>query len=398
MIKLLSIVMVLLLLAPLSSIFAAPSEPLTPYNYEREEEANTSSIRKFYEDNKALVQGLGLMLFVLALDRLADSGDSEDTFTSPTIPTHASIDGLETMGFYVNWENNGSSSRSSLDSNYDTITSLAPFWYSIDSSGELIPRYGGHIQNIQDLCRQHDIPLLPLFNNYSSSGQYLSSAESRTATAQKILELIEEKGYDGVNMDLEMLPSWQRNNYTAFIQELSRLLRPRNYTLTLSVFPKVDVPHNLHHVYDYGALAPLVDKMVIMTYDHHWPGGPPGPIAPSPWVEANIQEALKYVPEEKLLLGVANYGYDWPAEGRAQAISARDAKALAEEMNVQIQWDQKSQSPYFHYRKDGEQHTVWFESSYSLEYKKELAERYNLAGIAIWRLGNETSRFWEVLE
>lgn len=85
--------------------------------------------------------------------------------------------------------------------------------------------------------------------------------------------------------------------------------------------------------------------------------------------------------------------------GPGRPISAKEAMNLAREKGVKVQWDTPSQSPYFYYQDNsGIKHEVWFESSSSLAFKLELVKKYNLKGIAIWRLGNGTDRFWEIID
>lgn len=48
-----------------------------------------------------------------------------------------------------------------------------------------------------------------------------------------------------------------------------------------------------------------------MTYDEHYPGGSPGPIASIGWVNNVVKYATTVIPKEKIYLGLAAYGYDW---------------------------------------------------------------------------------------
>ena len=67
--------------------------------------------------------------------------------------------------------------------------------------------------------------------------------------------------------------------------------------------------------FDYKALAPYLDKIMIMTYDEHYPGGTPGPIASINWYKSVIEYAVSVIPKEKIYLGAAAYGYDWSSKG-----------------------------------------------------------------------------------
>ena len=211
-----------------------------------------------------------------------------------------------------------------------------------------------------------------------------------------IVDLVQKYDFAGVNIDFELLPPWTRNAYTAFIKQLSTEMKKINKMITISVFPKIDVPLELQGAYDYAALAPLVDRVVIMTYDKHWSTGPAGPIAPIGWVEENIKYALEYFPADKIILGVANYGYDW-ANGYGQDLASKEAMELANKTGAEIYWHDIYQTPYFYYWEDGKKHEVWFENSNSLAFKLDLVNKYNLRGIGIWRLGNETADFWKTI-
>ncbi len=356
----------------------------------------------FWEKNKGLIQGIVIMLMAIILERFlggVEEGEIPEEIPLPPEPSpqeDKDTPDLEVRikGFYTNWEDDGNS----LSKSAPYLSSLSPFWYSLNNDGTVSKKQGGHDEGVHKFSKEQDLLILPLLNNHSENSDFLETQESRQTAAQNVLDLLIHRNYDGINVNLERLPPWQRDNYTDFIKDLSRLLRPRGYELAISVFPKVDFPYELHHVYDYRSLAPYIDSMVIMTYDYHWPGGSPGPIAPLDWVRKNIEYALQFVPARKIILGAANYGYDWPSSGRGTTIPAKNALNLAREREAEIIWDSQAHSHYFHYWSNGEKHTVWFEDSQSFQYKKELALEYNLSGLAIWQLGNEEEHFWNILE
>ena len=106
------------------------------------------------------------------------------------------------------------------------------------------------------------------------------------------------------------------------------------------------------------------------------------------------------LPAEKLLLGVPNYGYDWPlpfvqGQTRAKSISNQQAIDLALQYRIAIQYDQTAQSPYFHYTaEDGIIHEVWFEDARSLSAKLRLIAEYGFSGGGIWNLMRPFSQIW----
>ncbi|WP_181884459.1 hypothetical protein [Neobacillus piezotolerans] len=59
-------------------------------------------------------------------------------------------------------------------------------------------------------------------------------------------------------------------------------------------------------------LKSLFDKMFLMTYNWHWPGGPSGLIAP---IFPVLDYAVSVVPRSKLMLGIPQYAYNWSITG-----------------------------------------------------------------------------------
>jgi spore germination protein YaaH len=347
----------------------------------------------------------GLLLFVLSfiINRFVGNINSDEQVNTNqiyegeviTIENNLNSD-KEVLGFYVNWLTPGANSYDSLKENWQSIDMVAPFWYTLQTDGEIRTRYGGYQYEVDSFARNRNIQVLPLINNSQENTLMLTDPEIRAKAVYNIVDLVQKYNFAGVNIDFELLPSWTRNSYTAFIKQLSTELKKINKLTTISVFPKIDVPLELQGAYDYAALAPLVDRIVIMTYDKHWSTGPAGPIAPINWVEENIQYALEYIPAEKIILGVANYGYDWTG-GYGQDLSSKEALNLANKKGAEIKWHDIYQTPYFYYWENERKHEVWFENSNSLAFKLDLVNKYNLKGIGIWRLGNENTDFWETI-
>jgi len=67
---------------------------------------------------------------------------------------------------------------------------------------------------------------------------------------------------------------------------------------------------------------------------------------------------------------------------------------LAAQEGVSVKWHSQYKVPYFSY---GNGNQVWFENRYSTKYKLDLVKKYDLAGIALWRLGQEDPAVWETI-
>lgn len=226
----------------------------------------------------------------------------------------------------------------------------------------------------------------------------LSNAAAQETAIAQIRRRATVLGVAGVQLDLENVAPGQRRELTRFVTELAAGLHADGRTLSMAVPAQVedDPHHDWSGAFDYAALGAVVDRLFIMAYDEHWVGGPPGPVASLPWVEQVVRHALAAVPSGKLILGVPAYGYEWGPDG-GQAYGVGPLRRRLEDVGAEIRWDPVLAENVATYRTDDGAYVAWFPDRQSLEAKVELAQRYRLRGVALWRLGLEPDAHWEVL-
>ncbi|MBC7960559.1 MAG: hypothetical protein H7X94_11870 [Vallitaleaceae bacterium] len=106
--------------------------------------------------------------------------------------------------------------------------------------------------------------------------------------------------------------------------------------------------------------------------------------------------ALTVVPKEKIILGLAAYGYDWSTSA-TRSYSMNGCANLAAQYGATIFLDDVTKSKYFTYTAAGINHMVWFEDGETLGYKMDLVNQKDLKGIGLWRLGLENNGFWSTV-
>jgi spore germination protein YaaH len=124
--------------------------------------------------------------------------------------------------------------------------------------------------------------------------------------------------------------------------------------------------------YDYQDIGRIVDKMVVMTYDYSYKESPAGPIAPLWWVQNVIDYMLEdvRVPANKLLIGMATYGYNWAPGQTTTTVTKDKLNTLEAKYDLVEDFDWSSMSPYYcYYDNSGTRHEIWLENGYSLEQK-----------------------------
>ena len=305
----------------------------------------------------------------------------------------------EIYGYYVD-----ASSYRSAEAFGKLLTGIIPFSYNITAQGIVT---GNHDQNAANLAKLRSLSNYALIHNISGSNfdgelvhQVLSSSTRRAALVNNIYKLLKNHGYDGVNIDFENLRPSDRHLFNTFIRELAAKLKPAGLRLTISVPAKTADYASSAWVgaFDYATLGGYADRIMLMTYDEHSIASGPGPVASIGWVERVLRYATSQIPADKIILGLAGYGYDWTGFGKARALTYPQIMNLLKKHDVRASWDAASKSPYFTYFSGGQRHTVWYENSASLTAKVDLVARWGIRGVALWRLGFEDQRLWQVVK
>ena len=130
--------------------------------------------------------------------------------------------------------------------------------------------------------------------------------------------------------------------------------------------------------------------------------GPPLAVSPINEVRRVLEYAVTAIPPEKILMGMPNYGYDWTLPymrgTAAQNIGLAQALELAQRYGAEIQYDELSQTPYFNYTADGQQHVVWFDDPRSIDAKLGLVDEFDLAGVSWWTVNSCYLPAWLVTQ
>lgn len=296
------------------------------------------------------------------------------------------------LGYYENpWAGTSEITGSfpSLKAHGDALTAVGPFWYKVAKDGSVDAKDS---QEVYDFARKLGLKVYPLVTNIrEATDEILGNPAVRSKATDNLAKLVKEKKYDGINIDFELLAPSHRDNLTAFMADLYPKLKAMNKTVIISVFPQVEISEDVSGAYDYAALANYTDYIQIMTYDNHWSTSSPGAIAPIDWYEKNVKYAVDTCGAGKILAGVSVYGYNWDSNNKGETIFYPDAIVLAEKNGAKIEYDEKVQAPHFKF----DDREVWFEDERSVEAKLNIAKKYDVAGIAIWRLGQEAPAVWK---
>ncbi len=280
-----------------------------------------------------------------------------------------------------------------------------------------------HIQRNTKNAGTKLILTLISFDNDITDSIIFSDENTQTFISQT-LNFMEEKNFDGINIDFEYLgnPDQQtKDQFTLFVSKLTQAVKQKNPNHHTSIDVFADSADS-NRIWDLKNLAPLVDHVIIMAYDFHRPSSTQaGPVAPlygagNNWTEDITSLLAKHIlltPPEKILLGVPYYGYEWRTFSQdfqsstykgtgGLATYKRVKQHLQDNPDTQINWDEASLSPWFSYLEEDTDHTyqIYYDDPKSLGLKYDLINQTNLAGTAIWALGYDggAPEIWNLID
>jgi len=300
--------------------------------------------------------------------------------------------------FVVNWD---PASLRSLQQHADQLTHVMPEWIRLQANGQLVVEEDSRVLQVAQR-----LEVVPTVTNFAGDGFSRALARSALATdasrrdlARRLAALCEERGFAGINLDLENLDAALWTQEAELVEAAWAEMHPRGFLVT------VDVPAEPRGV-PVERLAASSDFLVVMAYDEHASSDNPGPIATPDFVARAAGEYLRRAPADKIVLAVGAYGYDWPldADGDAarpaEELSYVQALETARENEVPIEWDAQARSPGFEYDDDdtspAEKHQVWFLDAPSAAAQLEAVRGLGLRGTAVWRLGAEDPKLFDL--
>jgi len=325
--------------------------------------------------------------------------------------TAAGAQSTERLFYYVDRED----SYRSLVAHVDQITVLGPQVYTVDSLGLV---YGSLDRRVLQLAKSRGVKVMPLVVNEGFNQpalrRLLADTAARSRAIGSFVELCRRNGYWGIQFDIENLNIQDRERYTQWFTDAARALHAAGFTISAAIVHQTDDlpgPTGYHRfladswrTFDIAALGRVADFLSVMSYDQHTRRTPPGPVAGIPWVRSVVEYFLRYVPAEKLSLGIPLYGDYWSARPDPTPERARTSSnsvswfwgsGLAERNGASVKWDDAQQVPYASFEVGGTFEWLFLENARSFSAKLALMREKKLRGFSAWVLGPEDPEIWK---
>jgi cellulose synthase/poly-beta-1,6-N-acetylglucosamine synthase-like glycosyltransferase/spore germination protein YaaH/peptidoglycan/xylan/chitin deacetylase (PgdA/CDA1 family) len=355
------------------------------------------------------------------LATVARAGHRHPTRKTPSQLKFNSEQGVR-AAFYVSWD---AASFSSLREYARQIDLLFPTWLQVLSAdGHLQASdpetntmfdvvQGQHVRPVDEKvmpflkAEDTEMEVFPVVQNFDGTdfvpgvADFLSNPEARARFRREIALFLASDHYRGLMIDFESFPKKGQDGYVALLTELSSDLHAKGMKLYVSVQVR-------NEDFDYKAISSVVDGVVIMNYDEHFPGGTPGPVASQDWFVDNLDAAIEEIPKEKLICAIGNYGYDWvekpkikdaklPPASSDKSVSVQEAWIGSRDAEEDVDFDGNALNPHFSYQDDDNlRHDVWFLDGVTALNQMRAAQTLGIQTFALWRLGSEDRSLWRV--
>lgn len=299
-----------------------------------------------------------------------------------------------------------------VDKTNGTLNEVSPSYFDINSDGTL--KLNMVDTNFVTKMHNQGITVSPFLSNHWDRAVGRSALKNREKLASQIVSAVKKYNLDGVNVDLENLTEADKENYVDLVKLLKEKL-PVGKTVSVAVAANPNGWNTgWQGSYDYSKLGKYADYVMIMAYDEHYEGGEAGAVASLKFVEDSIQYALKYVSNDKIVLGVPFFGRYWKngASSGGIGITTKKIEEIVEKYSSSITYDTEKESvkavvtisrndtyPVVNGKKlTSGTYTFWYENEQSLTKKLELVNKYNLKGSGSWSLGQESESTWSYYE
>jgi len=240
-----------------------------------------------------------------------------------------------------------------------------------------------------------------------------STAAGRTEFSKSVLQLCQQYGTDGIDLDWEYpaiegypehaFKAEDKPNFTALVLELRKILGTK-YEISFAAggFEKF-----LKESIDWKAVIPVVDRVNLMTYDlvngYSTQTGHHTALYSRPEQKESTDNCVQYlikagIPRDKLVIGAAFYGRMWEnvsptknglyQSGKFKSfVPYANVVKLTPQDGFTFYWDETAKAPYLY--NSAKKLYVTYDDPRSMKLKTQYAIDQKLDGIMFWELSND---------
>ncbi len=306
---------------------------------------------------------------------------------------------------------------------FKSYNEISAFSYTVERDGSLVPHDPVSDEVLIDFARANNIRVMPTVSSTWDSTHIVNIIKNpalRARHIEAIMQVVRSPQIDGIDIDYENLPPSARQAFSDFITLLAFHVHNEGKILSVTVPAKVrenDMP-SVNGYADFVALGQVADYLRVMAYEYHTKNGPPAPNAPIWWVRQVVSYTTSVVPNEKVILGIHLYGYDWGGR-ETTALWWSDVQNVKERyggIEQYIESDERGPVceialTYTMYRSPlcppaffdcapfvRENHTIYYVDARYVAEAWKIVKEFRLGGLVMWRPGGEDPAIWDVFK
>lgn len=245
------------------------------------------------------------------------------------LPVPASAASLEVSGWIPYWRTEaGTKDAKKHLSQMDEIN---PFAYSVKTDGTLADTLridGRDWQSLIKAAEKKRVRVVPtlMWSDTNTIHAVLSDPARRAAHIEAIVEEVEERDFDGVDIDYEGKLAETRVHFSAFLKELKEELNGKHLSCTIEARMPLSAryagtpPPGIEYANDLPEINRHCDRVRIMAYDQQTADVQLNaearaknvvyaPVADVRWVEKVVEYMGEDIDKDKMVIGIPTYGY-----------------------------------------------------------------------------------------
>jgi spore germination protein YaaH len=256
-----------------------------------------------------------------------------------------------------------------------------------------------------DYAEKNGYEVWPIYKTdftLKTSDLFLNNPSARKQSLEYLIEYACKYFIDGINFDFENVYQKNRHLLSKHVRDASVMLHELGLVISVDVTRYEATSANWSMCYDRNLLSQNADYIMLMAYDEYYASSKTvGSVASLDWTEDSVTKTLKEVPAEKLVLGIPFYMRYFELTGSkvtsSKAISMQTAYNLIQKNNPTYTYIETDRQYKISWKNGNKTCVFWLENSDTMAERVEIANKYNLAGVASWRRGLEVSKIWSVI-
>lgn len=298
--------------------------------------------------------------------------------------------------------------RNTLKKTLPYLTHLTIYSYKLTEDGELITI---HDTELIEYAKYYGVAPIMMVTSLGTTGSeetsvfhaVLSDKEKQTIVINQVLDLLQQKGYHGVNINTPYILPEDRASYVEFISNFSKRIKEAGFhvavSFSLSAFELLT--GTIYEGLEYKKIGEYVDNTILISYEWASAVGVPSGIVSFDTLQHYISHILEFIPAQEVLIGMPSIGYLWELPyvagvTKGMSINYNTAIQLAKEHNVPVQYDDNTESAFIHYITCNE-YIARFRDARSVNSYASLVPNMGLSGLGIWNIMIFFPQMWLVI-